>query len=77
MVSTLLNVAFAVPALWPLAQDRLVNAAFFDEMGWPSGYDPEVALAAVGIVVVCAWDVVEGWLNAHRAAGRTRTATAC
>lgn len=69
MVNGCLNLAVAVPALWLLAEDRLVNPAF-----WPTvipGADAAVpgvmnAVIGLGIVVVTVWDTVDVGLKSRR-----------
>lgn len=69
VVNGVLNFAVAVPALWLLAEGRLVNADF-----WPAvapGADAALpgvlnALIGVGIVAVALWDTIEAGLKARR-----------
>ncbi|WP_394551053.1 permease prefix domain 1-containing protein [Agromyces sp. MMS24-JH15] len=78
-VNVLLNLAFAVPALWLLSTGQLFNPAALDVMGYPWGGDADeivgilIVFAIVGIAV---WDVLDGFLRARREAVRRRTAVA-
>lgn len=62
-----LNAAFAIPAVYLLATDRLLNPDFFAELGWgvPSAGTTGVTLAIVGIVAVALWDVIDGFRKAR------------
>lgn len=66
------NAAFAVPVLWLLQQDALFNPAFIDAVGLNSeelGYF--TTGTAIGVVVVCGWDIVEAFVKALRSPSRT------
>lgn len=69
-VNLLLNVAIAVPVLWLLSQQRLMNPDFF------AALIPEDAatvttiistLAGFGIVAIAGWDTVDAFRKARRA----------
>lgn len=66
-VNLVLNLAFAVPAIYLLSTDQLINPAFFTEMGWgtgPSASDLSIRLVIAGIAGVTVWDVISGFRNA-------------
>ena len=57
-----LQVAFLVPSLWLLSQDRFFNPAFVDAVDWGDVEDPGrllSVLTAALIVGITAWDVAE------------------
>ncbi len=70
-VNVVLNVLVAVPALWLLAEGRLINSDFYaaimpsDEADTVSGVIS--ALFGVGIVGIALWDSIDGYLKARRA----------
>lgn len=68
-LNMVLNTAFAVPALWLLRSDHLVNQAYLDAFGWPWGDAGDVVLTLVTslFVVLPLWDSVDGVLKAARA----------
>lgn len=66
-VNLVLNLAFAVPAIYLLGSDQMINPAFFIEMGWgdgPVATDLSIRLVIAGIAVVTAWDVFSGFRKA-------------
>lgn len=75
VADALLNLAFAIPAILLLTQrTALVNPAFATAAGWQLDSAaqpwivPTVVVGAIIIVVVCGWNVVEGFIKARRAA---------
>lgn len=69
-VNTVLGLAVAVPALWLLFQDRLLNPAFFPTL-ITSGDGAQVhqilaVLAGLGIAGVTLWDIVDAFRKARR-----------
>ena len=68
-VNTLLNLAFAVPALWLISTDQLLNPEFLTAVSIGE-FAPLVeqvpTVAAWVIAVVCVIDVAEGWWKALR-----------
>lgn len=62
-----LNAAFAIPAVYLLATDRLLNSEFFAELGWgiPSAGSTSVTVAMVVIVAVALWDTIDGFRKAR------------
>lgn len=66
-----LAVVVTVPALWLLAQGRLLNPEFWPTI-IPDGHDTEVGqivaiVTGFGIAAVAVWDVVDAFLKARRA----------
>ncbi|MBT0993557.1 hypothetical protein KIN34_04565 [Cellulomonas sp. DKR-3] len=73
--NAVLDLAFAVPALWLLTEGRLVNDAVFPELLGEGGTEAAGVLAvlvACGIVAGSLWSAVDGFLKARRE--RTRAA---
>lgn len=65
-LNTVSAVVFAVPTVWLATNDRLVNPAFLEASGGDSlTWLTPVIVASV--VVICGWDVVDGWVKALRA----------
>lgn len=65
-LNTISAVVFAVPTVWLATNDRLVNPAFLEASGGDSlTWLTPVIVASV--VVICGWDVVDGWVKALRA----------
>lgn len=68
-VNTVLNLAFAVPALWLISTDQLLNPDFLTavSIGEFAPLAEQVpTVAAWVIAVVCVIDVAEGWWKALR-----------
>lgn len=70
VVNAVLGLAFAVPALWLLFQDRLLNPDFFPTV-LTSGDGTDVhrilaVIAGFGIVAVTLWDIVDAFRKARR-----------
>lgn len=70
VANAVLALAVALPALWLLAQGRLLNPAFFPTLLPEDG--AEVAqiiavLAGFGIAIIAGWDIIDGFLKARRA----------
>jgi hypothetical protein len=69
-----LGAAFALPALWLLANGMLFNPAVIDAidaatgLGWLS---PTVLITAITIAVIVAWDAIDGFRKAYNNAHRT------
>jgi len=73
-----LNVAFAVAALWLFLTDQLVNPAYLEEIGWPWGEASGITTTVIVIVVIaaCTWDVIDGVIKTVRLRGAASVATA-
>jgi hypothetical protein len=76
--NVVLNIAFAVPALWLFTTGQLVNEAYLDAAGWPWGEAGGiiVRVIAVLIVVIPVWDVIDGVIKAARARPAARVSAA-
>ena len=70
VANAVLSLAFALPALWLLAQDRLINPALISDVVTPVSTELAQALPAVvaiGIVLVTAIDIGDAAVKAVRA----------
>jgi hypothetical protein len=72
VVNAALNVAFAVPAIWLLQTDQLINAdlaAKLNAVGGGQWFGPTMSIAAIVVAIVTAIDSVDGlrkaWQNAR------------
>lgn len=73
-LNVVLNVAFAVPALWLTLTGQLFNTAFFAELGEADLLQPGsplLAIMVIAVLVIPIWDVIDGFLKARRA-GKAR-----
>ncbi|MGC5053078.1 HAAS signaling domain-containing protein [Micromonospora sp. DT48] len=70
VVNAVLNLAFAVPAIWLLLTDRLLNPEFVDRFAWlrDGGIDTVARISVVVIVAITLWDVVDSAVKAQRSA---------
>ena len=66
VLNTVSAVVFAVPTIWLATSDRLVNPEFLAASGGDSLTWVVPAIVAT-VLVVCGWDVVDGWIKALRA----------
>lgn len=70
-VNLCLNLAIALPAVWLLMNQQLINPVFFDEIISASDADTVrgvlTTLTGFGIVAIAAWDSVDAFLKARRA----------
>jgi hypothetical protein len=70
IVNAVLGAAFAIPAIYLLANDMLFNPALVAELAeiadgaW---LDPTMTIIAVAGAVVTIWDAIDGFLKARRA----------
>ncbi|MEU4568805.1 permease prefix domain 1-containing protein [Micromonospora sp. NPDC023956] len=65
----LLDLAFAVPLVWLLLTDRLINPDLVERLRWLGEGDNLTTVAtvvAVGTVLVILWDIVESVVKAYR-----------
>ncbi|WP_353813246.1 hypothetical protein [Agromyces sp. SYSU T00266] len=71
IVNLLLNVAFAVPALWLFTTGQLVNPEFLDVIGWPWGEAGGIVttIIVVAVIAVSVWDVIDGVIKTVRRRG--------
>jgi hypothetical protein len=69
-VNAVLELAFAVPLIWLLLTDRLLNPALIERFAWlrDGGADDVTRIAAVVTVAVVVWAVVDSAVKAHKAA---------
>lgn len=71
-VNLILNLAFAIPAIYLLTSGRMLNPDFFAALPWPEGsnwLDSTVTVTVVVIVAVSLWDVFDGFRKAWMARG--------
>ena len=62
-----LDLAFALPALWLLSADALLNPEFLDRLAWWTSAESSVAATAVVVIVgVTLWDVVDTFIKTRR-----------
>ncbi|WP_430645893.1 permease prefix domain 1-containing protein [Agromyces sp. GXS1127] len=71
VVNLLLNIAFAVPALWLFTTGQLFNPVFLEVIGWPWGEAGSVVTTIIVFVFVAVsiWDVVDGVIKTVRGRG--------
>ena len=65
-----LELAFALPVLWLLSQDRVLNPEFISRLDWDQVEDPGGVLAAilaVSVVAITIWDIGEKSIQVWRA----------
>jgi len=70
--NALLGAAFAIPAIYLLANDLLFNPAFVDSAvvatdGTGTGIQATKVVIGVSIAAIVGWDAVDGFIKAHRA----------
>ncbi|MCU1412585.1 MAG: hypothetical protein JWR04_3292 [Rhodoglobus sp.] len=70
LVNVVLNVAFLVPAIWLVVNDRVLNHAFLSKLGWPDdlGMSVIAPILVLVFVGVAAGDVIDGMVKARRGA---------
>ena len=75
--NVVLNLAFAVPALWLFLTGRLFNEDYLDAAGWPWAEAGGIiaTIIAVMFVVIPTWDVADGIIRTVRGQGATRVTT--
>lgn len=70
-VNLCLNLAIALPAVWLLMSEQLVNPGFFDAVIAAGSVETVrgvvLTLTGFGIVAVAAWDAVDAFVKARRA----------
>ncbi|HEY8590963.1 MAG TPA: permease prefix domain 1-containing protein [Naasia sp.] len=69
-INTVLNLLFAVPAVWLLLTDQVVNPAFAAATGgrWLAW---SIGITATVVLAICVYDVIDGFLKARRASAVT------
>ncbi|MGS2618547.1 HAAS signaling domain-containing protein [Micromonospora sp. LZ34] len=68
-VNAVLNLAFAVPVIWLMSTDRLLNPDFVNRFEWLGEADNLNTVATVvvaGTVLVVLWDTVDSAIKAYR-----------
>ncbi|WP_210506071.1 permease prefix domain 1-containing protein [Naasia sp. SYSU D00057] len=78
-VNVVTSLLFAVPALWLLFTEQLLNRAFFAEFGRDWLIEPgsvTVTITAFVIIGITLWDIVDAFLKARRAAHPVATPAA-
>lgn len=68
-VNAALDLAFAVPVIWLISTDRLLNPDFVNRWEWLSREENLNNLATfviVGTVLITAWDVIDSSIKAYR-----------
>lgn len=69
-VNAVLTAAFAIPAIWLLTQNRLLNPEFFPTLVPEDGAQVSQILAIItgfGIALFAVWGIVDAFLKARRA----------
>ena len=69
--NSVLSLAFAVPVIWLIATDELINPDFLaaistDEFTWAANSIP--TLIGWAVAAICTADIAGGWWKAHRSA---------
>lgn len=80
IATVVLDVLFAVPALWLTASGRLLNVDYFEAIGWPGGVGVVSVVVSVVVLLFSSMDAIEAIMRATRkrewlaslAAGSTR-----
>ncbi len=70
VANAVLALAVAVPALWLLAEGRLLNPGFFPTLVPEDGTEVAQIIAIItgfGIATITVWDIVDAFLKARRA----------
>jgi hypothetical protein len=68
IINVPLGLAFAIPAVWLLANDLVLNHAFFEALDWAPPVDTIVTNVTIATVIVIAlWDFADGFIKAYRA----------
>lgn len=73
IVNAALDAAFAIPAVWLLQSEQLLNPAVKAEMervGAGAAMAPTVAVVSVAIIGAVGWDALDGFRRARRSGGR-------
>jgi len=69
--AVVLNVLFAVPAVWIVSSGRLLNPDYFAAVGWPEGVGVMTTIIVVVIIVLAVLDVLDGFTRAAKS-GKSR-----
>lgn len=71
--NVVLNLAFAVPAVWLLSTSAAINPAFAravaerTDSNFTEAMSVTLAITVVAVVVIAAWSIIDGFLRARRA----------
>ncbi|KKK05628.1 permease prefix domain 1-containing protein [Micromonospora sp. HK10] len=68
-VNAVLDLAFAVPVIWLISTDRLLNPDFVHRWEWLSQADNlhnVATFVAVGTALITAWDIIDSAIKAYR-----------
>lgn len=68
-VNAVLDLAFAVPVIWLMSTDRLLNPDFvnrFEWLGRAENLNTVATIVVTGTVLVVVWDVVDSAIKAYR-----------
>lgn len=67
-LNTALNLVTGGSLAWLLHEDRVLNPALVDHLGWSAdAVEQGTTIAAIVVVVIAVWDVAEEWIKALRA----------
>lgn len=64
--AVVLNLLFAVPAVWITASGRLLNPDYFAAIEWPEGAQVVTIIVVVLIIVLAVLDVLDGFTRAAK-----------
>lgn len=64
--AVVLNLLFAVPAVWITASGRLLNPGYFAAVGWTNGLGVVTTTVVVVIIVLAVLDVLDGFTRAAK-----------
>ncbi|MET8911600.1 permease prefix domain 1-containing protein [Micromonospora sp. NPDC004551] len=68
-VNAVLDLAFAVPVVWLMSTDRLLNPDFVDRFTWlgrEENLNTIATIVVAGTVLVVVWDIVDSAIKAYR-----------
>ncbi|MFC0033734.1 permease prefix domain 1-containing protein [Micromonospora chaiyaphumensis] len=68
-VNAVLDLAFAVPVVWLMSTDRLLNPDFVDRFEWlgrEENLNTVATIVVAGTVLVVVWDIVDSAIKAYR-----------
>ena len=72
VINAVLAAAFAIPAIWLLQAGRVLSpeaVSAMGQIGAGAAMAPTAAVAAMAIVAIAGWDILDGFLRARRATG--------
>ncbi|MGY0003887.1 permease prefix domain 1-containing protein [Micromonospora sp. I033] len=68
-VNAVLDLAFAVPVIWLMSTDRLLNPEFVNRFAWlgrEENLNTVATIVVAGTVLIVVWDVVDSAIKAYR-----------